>query len=680
VAQAPPSDEADSTVPAAAAFLARLCHGEQRADDEQLAIRFVERLFRRADGVDEVGGAVAGAVWATFPGLLGVPDGPAWAAAAACARTLGLADDAPADLATLAAAALGLIATAGQTDHAAGDLVRAANWARRVEQHDLAAWCARQALDREETLSPSGRASALLVLAVATRNPDAVDRLYSVTAMLSSDDEIRVIADSLRPSLHPDGRPDYLDAAGAAIEAEDRRTAAELLRRDMDALRERLTDDDMMRGLSAAYAALAAPVLDGGALRSGLTLLVRHLRDRQRFGQGPPLAQAGIDLLLNLLTIRPGSTEAEVLVEVMDGLADVGLPELVAGGAGHHTADDLFDAELLQADVAREVLRSETWPRAETLIEGLDGCSALLLRRRRSRGAAGFVAVHLRPPDGLAIKNRAFPPRAVGTLAAFTSTAAGEFVDVSQDDLDTLVDHILPAYLRSEVESGSVRRLVIIPDDDLWHVPWAASTTLRNVEIGLMPSVAQCARHSDEPVRTVSSVLAVVDDDAPGAAAVIDALHAARATGRLRVVHRDDFPSDPTDVPHDLLLFFGHGAGKGLSYRVSTARGRRTAAAVARSGSFRSALIAACWSTGAPPPGLTVSLPAALLTGGVNSVIGGTWPLPAADTGIVVAAVIDRLAAGQPLSRALRSSLATVTVSNECRWGLAVYGAPPEPI
>jgi CHAT domain-containing protein len=679
VAQPNPPDETDSTVPAAAAFLARLCLGERRADDEQLAIRFVERLFRSADGVDEVSGAVVGAVWAAFPGLLGDPDGPAWTAAAACARTLGLADDAPADLATLAAAALGLIAAAGQTDHPGGDLVRAANWARRVEQHDLAAWCARQALDREETLSASGRALALLVLAVATRSPDVVDRLYSVTAMLSGDDGIRVIADSLRPSLHPDERPDYLDAAGAAIEAEDRRTAAELLRRDMDALRERLTDDDMMRGLSAAYAALAAPELDGDALRSGLTLLIRYLRDRQRFGQGPPPAQAGIDLLLNLLTIHPGTTEAEVLVEVMDGLADAGLPELVAGDVRVRTENDLFDAELLQADIARSALKSEAWPRADSLIEGLNGCSALLLRRRRSCGAPGFVAVHLRPPNGLAIKNRAFPPRSVATLAAFTSTAGGEFIDVPQKDLDALVDQILPDRLRWEVKSGKVRRLVIVPDDDLWHVPWAASMTLRDVEIGLMPSVAQCARRSPESARPVSSVLAIVNDNVPGAATVIDALYTARATRGMRVVHRDDFPADPTGASHDLLLYFGHGAGNGLSYRMATARGRRTALAVARSGSFRSALIAACWSAGAPPPGLTLSFPAALLAGGVDDVIGGTWPLPAVDTGRVIAAVIDRLADGKPLVRALRSSLATVEVSNECRWGLAVYGIPAEP-
>ena len=255
--------------------------------------------------------------------------------------------------ATLAAAALGLLAAAGRSPHAGTDLVRAASWARRAEQHDLAAWCARKALDRENELSSWDRTAAILVLAVVVGDPDVVRRLYRYVGVLDHADEIRVVAELLRPELRPDeGTP--LSTAGDAIMANDRRTAAEVLQQEIDVQRTRLIDDDLMRGLSAAYAALAAPALDLEALRAGVRLLVGYLRDRGRFGQGPPPAHAGIDLLLNLLTIDPGSQEAEVLVEVIDGLADAGLPERAAGRSGRQRRDDVLDIELLQAEIAQE--------------------------------------------------------------------------------------------------------------------------------------------------------------------------------------------------------------------------------------------------------------------------------------------------------------------------------------
>src|SRR5205085_670195 len=133
------------------------------------------------------------------------------------------------------------------------ELVRAANWARSVEQHALAAWCARAALRNPEGLSSQDRASALLVLAVATRDPAVVDDLYALVPTLDPADGIRSVAEMLRPSLHPDGRLPHMAEAGAAVMAEDRRAAARLLRVDVDDLRTRVADDDMLRGLSAAY-------------------------------------------------------------------------------------------------------------------------------------------------------------------------------------------------------------------------------------------------------------------------------------------------------------------------------------------------------------------------------------------------------------------------------------------
>lgn len=91
------SEPDESTVAAAAEFTVRLCVGERRADDPRVAMHLVARLHGvRSAGTDgrpddpaevddAVFGAVTGAVWAAFPGLLGDPDEAAWVAVAACA-------------------------------------------------------------------------------------------------------------------------------------------------------------------------------------------------------------------------------------------------------------------------------------------------------------------------------------------------------------------------------------------------------------------------------------------------------------------------------------------------------------------------------------------------------------------------------------------------------------------
>ena len=189
----------------------------------------------------------------------------------------------------------------------------------------------------------------------------------------------------------------------------------------------------------------------------------------------------------------------------MESLADAGLPELVAGRATFTAADDPLEAELLQADIARTASRSRRWSDAAKIMDGLHGVPALLLRRRHTTGAPGSVSVHLRPPDGLAIKNRAFPPAMVTTVEALTSTAAGVAVDVTDSDLDALVDHVLPGPLLADLQSGAVHRLVVVPDDDLWHVPWAHATALRKTDVRLLPSLSQRARVGRHPTRRSST-------------------------------------------------------------------------------------------------------------------------------------------------------------------------------
>jgi hypothetical protein len=472
--------------------------------------------------------------------------------------------------------------------------------------------------------------------------------------------------------LHPDGRSEHLTAAAEAIMVEDRRAAAASMVRMVEELKAQYREDDLLRGLSKAFTALAAPTLDSETLLAALRLLTGHIRDRQRFGELPSPARAGVDLLLSILTIRPGSAEAGAFIELMDGLADAGLDRFLHDEDDGRVASrgDSAHAEIAQARIAAHTARDHRRRDSETTMAALHSRTAVIFRERKTLDAPGFVALHLQPPDGVSIKNRAYPTAVSDGLAALAKRSRGVTSDVAdQVDVDQLVNFLLPARLQDKIRDEGLSQLTVVPDGDLWFVPWRASRLLAGVDVRLMPSLPNAPPPASHPIR---SVLAIVDSQAPGADAVITSLHAARDRGTLQITQADDLPTDEHD--HDLLLFFGHGAGRGLSYGLLTPRGSRTALDLTRCRNIRQGLLAACWSAGSPLQGSQISVPAALLASGMNPVVGGTWPLPGVETGQVVARAIAHLESAMDLPTAVRRALDEVPVSRDCGWGVAVFG------
>jgi hypothetical protein len=170
----------------------------------------------------------------------------------------------------------------------------------------------------------------------------------------------------------------------------------------------------------------------------------------------------------------------------------------------------------------------------------------------------------------------------------------------------------------------------------------------------------------------VRDVVAVVNTDVAGADLVLASLHGAQESGQLRVVHA----TAPlvADEPADLLLFFGHGIGRGLSYSLTMPGGQYTTLDLVRHGGFRQALLGACWSAASPATGLLVSAPAALLTAGINPVVGGMWPLPARETATVLAGTVGYLSTGMDLVSAVRRAVGDAPDNSACLQGIAVFG------
>ena len=361
--------------------------------DGELARALARALGNDTEAVDLFAVGAVGA-WAGF-GPDGQFDDDTVARVVDLCRGL-LRTELPVEARALVCAALGLVAARGTTNQPAVDFVNVATSARAVEQHELALWAAQRALELREVLSQSHRALALLTVAVITRDPAAVAEAYATADSLDPEDVAARAARALAPTLRDSGG---LTAVGEAVRARDRRSAAEALLPVFEDLR-RSADDELLSGLYEAFAAMAAATLDVERARRGLTGVVGHLRGRQRFGEVPPVARAGVDMVADLLALDSDPAAANVLTEFVEALADAGLSEVAAiPGEGVPV--------LVQARLAYLAQKSPLWTDLAACVTGLRGRSALLIRQQRSlsTGSPTFLALFVTPPDGLAVKS-----------------------------------------------------------------------------------------------------------------------------------------------------------------------------------------------------------------------------------------------------------------------------------
>jgi len=563
----------------------------------------------------------------------------------------------------LVCGALGLLAARGVTNLPAVDFVNVATSARRIDQHELALWAARCALRQQETLIPSHQALALLTVAVITHEPDVVDRAYALAETLDTDDVARRAADALAPTLR---QPTAITKVGESVQARNRRAAAQALTAEFEPLRQ--GGDALVSGLYEAFVAMAEDEVDVERARRALTTVVGHLRGRQRFGAIPSATRSGVDMVTDLLVLEPDPEAANVATELLEALADAGLSEVMAiPGEGMPS--------LVQARLAHLSQSAPIWPDLGACVAGLRGRSALLIRQQRSLSTGGptFLAGFVTPPDSVAFKSVHLNQTDSATLHALVRSAPDTLASLEIDAVRELATRFLPRALIDRAESGEITSLVVVPDADAWTIPWQLAPVLAEVDVTLAPSLSMHARVPSES-GLVESITAIVDEDAPSAEVVLDALLDVRARGfDVRLPRSLDAVAGG-----DLLVTFTHGGGAGLGFTAGSEQSPLPAIGLAATG-FRRALIAACWSSAAPPVSYPLNLPAAMLVNGAATVIGGLWPLPAADTAAIVAAVVHDVGAGGSLRDAVRRARRHAPDTVLSRWGLAMHGGPVAP-
>ncbi|MEU4743536.1 hypothetical protein AB0G02_24160 [Actinosynnema sp. NPDC023658] len=558
----------------------------------------------------------------------------------------------------LLAASLALMANRAADERSARDFMVVAISAQNVDQSELGRWAALRALAGRADLNTGQEAVASLVLAVITQDRADVLRAYELADALPADDPRARWAETLRPFLLPED-DGALSEAGDAVRVGDRCTAARSLARDF-LQTHRETSDPLVEAMHRTMVALSEHEVDVHQARQGLYRVLVLLRARQRYGQVPPGVKAGVDMVSDLLHVEATPESADLLTELMEALADAGLSDAVLP----EQDDDLPAVE--HARLAEAAASHPVWPNLRECVDGLRGRPALLLRRQRMLSSlpGSVLALYVEPPDSVAIKSIHLTPADTRVLDAFGQGSPRLIGSTATDDVERLLTSLIPAALCEALAAGQVPSLLVVPDGQLWSLPWQSAALLRSTLVSLAPSMSVYGRLQpfDGVVR---SITAYVDADVPHAEVVAEALKEAAAAG---VVVRDHL--DPATGPSDLLVVFAHGSGSGLGFST----GPRSVLSLARMEPVHAALVAACRSVAAPPVSFPSNLPAAMLLEQVSSVIGGMWPVPTEPTARIVAGVITRLAAGERLVPALAAAREHVPDRYLDRWGLAVHG------
>ncbi|QKV80645.1 CHAT domain-containing protein [Amycolatopsis sp. Hca4] len=656
--QAAQVKEITATVTAVCTLLVRRCLGAPRLTDADAARELSRHLVAIKAPAEVMAVATVG-VWAGY-GADEALDDETLAEVAEVARALLAADELD-GLTLLCAVTLVLLARRGRSGNPAHDLVLAARVLWSLEHHDLAVPACREALAAPR-LEPLDEAVALMLLARITGDPDDVSRLRTASRAWPAEVTARVDVRSL--VVRSESRDDRLwDRARDAVVRGDRREAARLMAETTGQLIEQSGQDrGFLEGLRTGFLAMAGPEIDVEKLRRGLIEVVRQVRTRQRFGNVPPAARSGLELLVYVLHSDQNAVQGSVLAELLEALADAGLSELDL---------PMSDAlpQLAEAELAEQAQYFALWPDLRACVDGLGGNFGLLTRRiggGRST-AERWLAMFVSPPDGVLIRSAPLVASGASVLDRL-NPAGGPVTDLTQPELDDVVAAFLHRRAAEMLAAEPARGLVVVPDGPLWRVPWQAASPLRTRPVTIAPSMTFYAGLRRAPAR-IRSVVALLDPAVRDAELVEQALASARDQGVLDV----DFGVSALDQECDLLLVLAHGRGDGLSFRIGVGGGL-TAHELARRTRARSALVACCGSAKTPPVALPINLPVSLLMRGCAHCVGGMWLLPQAPTARLVATTVGHLAAGRSLTEAL--ALARAGSPNLLDdWGLASAGS-----
>jgi hypothetical protein len=245
-------------------------------------------------------------------------------------------------------------------------------------------------------------------------------------------------------------------------------------------------------------------------------------------------------------------------------------------------------------------------------------------------------------------------------LSSIITRSIGETSTELADD-DIL---LLSNTLFSELDHGTLNRLVIVPDDQAWNMPWLRLAPNDATAVTVAPSAAAFERVTTRTNPKPRRAIGVFDETLDGAMQERDKL---KDLARRGIIEFDEAASYQelvdclTAKQYDFLTIAVHGTSSdGLEYRMMLPESSTSPASLFQLQLPPIVVLGCCWSGQAVESPDAVATPVGCLSAGATMVIGGLWAINDAITGHLLSDVYESYCTGTPFAEAFKSAYANL--------------------
>jgi hypothetical protein len=287
-----------------------------------------------------------------------------------------------------------------------------------------------------------------------------------------------------------------------------------------------------------------------------------------------------------------------------------------------------------------------------------------------------IVSTFLRPGDQDPRYNLTTVRSAEGRRLLDDATNAD--LQYSPDGASVAIATLRTWIFRQEIDPASP--LMIIPDRQLWCLPWEAIAPPEVRAVTIAPSASASARLARYPGARVPVIAGVFDLQLKGAEAELAALEELHAAGRItlrRARSFADLRSVLADGRVDLLTIAAHGTSDdGFEYRLLFPDSAASPAGLLNLRLPPNVVLGCCWSARLGEKADSIATALSCLAAGASTVVGALWDVDDALAGMILSAAYPDFASGMNLSAAIRAAYLRTSAGRVGGAALVVLGLP----
>ena len=222
--------------------------------------------------------------------------------------------------------------------------------------------------------------------------------------------------------------------------------------------------------------------------------------------------------------------------------------------------------------------------------------------------------------------------------------------------------------------------LLIIPDRQLWSLPWSALIPEYVRTMTLLPSAASAARLGQPFRRPLPVIAGVFDTQLAGARAELSILQELQSEHKIVLVQASSVSQLQRillEKDVDVLTIAAHGtSGDGFEYRLLFPDSPASPAGLLGMRLPPHVILGCCWSAHLGEHADSLSTALACLSAGASSVVGALWAVNDQVAGQLLTTAYRKFADGASLAQALQIGRRKLTTSAIDSAALTVLGLP----